>query len=871
MKKIVLFLMAICTATVLINAQTSGPVDFYGELQVSGNKLVGSKTNETPVQVKGVSLGWSNSGWESSHYFNANAVNAMVDLWKAEIIRVPIGYSEGGGYKSDASNITRVKAAVDAAIAKGVYVIIDWHSHSAHNEEDAAKQYFAEMAEEYGENDHVIFEIYNEPLEETSWSVIKTYANTIITEIRKHSDNLILVGTRSWSQLVSEPKNNKIDDANTAYVLHFYASQHTLDSYTSGGATFRNETISALDNDLAVFVSEYGTVDANGNGDHSDEKSNKWHDFLDTHKISSCAWQLSYKNEGSAFFTKNFEQSVSENFIKPENLKATGLYLYDKLSEWAEVAPWRNSKPCTNVHKITYLTGNDATTIAEGSVCDGEFAVKPKKDPVRAGYEFIGWLHNATLYNFQTPVTADLTLTAQWQACTQIAITFESNNIIVKTIEICKGTKVEKPENPGNPPNSSEVFVGWETENGILFDFKSAVLENTTLIARWAEPLPYQIAFTFENDDIDKAYPSSSWNDSPNMLVKENPKSSDGNARALKFTPQNWNTAVEFNVVLPVGKTWEDVSGVSIDVYTAAAGTNDANLNKNFEIGINTHKAGTTTTHENDQIPIAEAGKWKTTFIPASSFGSVTAGNSFKLHLGVNYNEDVYYFDNIKVVVPFKIVLNANSREVVNALIQVNPGEALPTLPIPTHSNVSYEFLGWYSDNTTFTNQYFGNEIVQQDITLYAKWKHTHDFSKKNTDVAPTCSSKGEGHYSCPICGAIGDSYEIAELEHNYIWIVDPNNADREIEVCADCREESGNTREREETGVEELHEKTIFAYPNPTTGVVYLSEQSNVQLFNNLGQLLFKGNVQSLDISGFERGIYVLRVGETSIQIIKE
>ena len=202
-KRLLLILMTAFAVCWQVNA---GPVSCYGKLQVNGKDIIGSKTN-CIVQVKGVSMGWSNTGSLSAGYFNANTVKAMVDLWNAEIIRVPLGIGSNGGYPGSLANKTRVENVVDAAIAKDVYVIIDWHSHSAHNEIEMieAKAFFSEMAEKYKNNDHVIFEIYNEPLS-TDWNTIKSYADEIVVAIREHSDNLILVGTRKYSQCLHDIK-----------------------------------------------------------------------------------------------------------------------------------------------------------------------------------------------------------------------------------------------------------------------------------------------------------------------------------------------------------------------------------------------------------------------------------------------------------------------------------------------------------------------------------------------------------------------------------------------------------------------------------------------------------------------------------------
>ena len=57
-----------------------------------------------------------------------------------------------------------------------MYVIIDWHSHKAEDNEKEAIEFFTKMATKYGKHPNIIYEIYNEPLK-VSWDdVIKPYA-----------------------------------------------------------------------------------------------------------------------------------------------------------------------------------------------------------------------------------------------------------------------------------------------------------------------------------------------------------------------------------------------------------------------------------------------------------------------------------------------------------------------------------------------------------------------------------------------------------------------------------------------------------------------------------------------------------------------
>jgi endoglucanase len=334
--------------------KTGSPVTSYGKLQVKGKYLTGSKTGGKPIQLKGVSLFWSNTNWFGDKFFNDYTVNALVDDWKAEVVRVPMGYDVPGGadyngsYLADKTeNMERVRAAVDAAIAKGVYVIIDWHSHRAHQNPEDAKIFFEEMARDYGSYDHVIFEIFNEPINEF-WPELKAYAEEIIPVIRNHSSNLILMGTRFYSRHVQEVVGDALSDNNVAYVLHFYAHNHYLNRYVQNTTdpSFKEAVEQALDAGLHIFISEYGTVNSNGGqgehlNSHHAEHMDEWLAFMDENKISSCSWSVNNKNEGASTFKPTFIPGPDANYADPENMTASGLYIFNMLNEWAKKAPWR--------------------------------------------------------------------------------------------------------------------------------------------------------------------------------------------------------------------------------------------------------------------------------------------------------------------------------------------------------------------------------------------------------------------------------------------------------------------------------------------------------------------------------------------------
>ncbi|MEP4495140.1 MAG: glycoside hydrolase family 5 protein, partial [Ekhidna sp.] len=290
MKVLITFL---CTICILFGGVAQTPVETHGALSVMGNQIV-NKDGQA-VSFAGNSLFWSNTGWGGEDFYKPAVVEWLHADWNTTIVRAAMGVDENGGYLSDASNSQKVKTVVDAAIDLGIYVIIDWHSHHAEDYEEEAIAFFEEMATLYGDNEHVIYEIYNEPLNTTSWSnSIKPYAEAVIAAIRAiDNDNLIIVGTSTWSQDVDIASNNPIMGySNIAYTLHFYAGTH--------GQSLRNKAQVALNNGIALMVTEWGAVNANGDGSVDASETQLWMDFLQENNISHCNWALNDKNEGAS-------------------------------------------------------------------------------------------------------------------------------------------------------------------------------------------------------------------------------------------------------------------------------------------------------------------------------------------------------------------------------------------------------------------------------------------------------------------------------------------------------------------------------------------------------------------------------------------
>jgi len=261
-------------------------IDIHGLLEVNGNRIV-NKNNE-PVSLAGNSFFWSNDGWGGEKYYNSEVVSWLKEDWNTSIVRASMGVEDPGGYLDNkTANKDRVKIIIDAAIQEGIYVIVDWHSHHAEDYLDEAIIFFEEIASLYGDNDNVIYEIYNEPLD-ISWSeTIKPYAISVISAIRAiDPDNLIVVGTPEWSQRIDLAAADPIIGfPNIAYTLHFYTVYHHQ--------WLRDRASAALDDGIAIFVSEWGSIGYS----IVDTEANNWMTWCFTNKIIHCNWAVNDKEE----------------------------------------------------------------------------------------------------------------------------------------------------------------------------------------------------------------------------------------------------------------------------------------------------------------------------------------------------------------------------------------------------------------------------------------------------------------------------------------------------------------------------------------------------------------------------------------------
>ncbi len=321
------------------------PVENHGRLKIVGTDICDEFG--TPVQLRGMST-HGLQYYYRSYKDNETMVKALAEDWGADIIRLSMYANEGGYIPNNGSdNRPTFKALIDQMIGYaekyGLYAMIDWHMLSPGDpniDADHAEEFFTYMANKHGSKKNVIFEICNEPNNmgaydddwnhdplpyKVTWSeYLKPYAERIIPVIRAKSENLVVVGTPEYASQPNAVIGDPLDADNVIYTMHFYAGSH--------GSSYQNNVKKAIDAGIPVFVTEFGTQEASGDGENDWGSSDSWMTFMNDNNISWCNWNMSDDSRSGAVYENDMWPDDNQAaYSDPAYLKASGEWILDKI------------------------------------------------------------------------------------------------------------------------------------------------------------------------------------------------------------------------------------------------------------------------------------------------------------------------------------------------------------------------------------------------------------------------------------------------------------------------------------------------------------------------------------------------------------
>ena len=331
----------------------------------------------------------------------------------------------------------------------------------------------------------------------------------------------------------------------------------------------------------------------------------------------------------------------------------------------------------------------------------------PVSTLTREGYTLEGWYTDSDFknkYNFDTPVTAALTLYANWTINTY-TITYSSVNGEAPTDKTVNwGTKLSE-DDLAKITAEGWVFNGWKIgDTGTYATTETTVTDNITLTADWSIA---QITISYETTH--GTTPETQTVDYGTILATAHLEEieADGydfNGWFLEGKAAEAGTTLKANITLTASWT-------SKTYYITYNGVEDAdNPNDTPEYTI-----------ESDAITLADASKDGYTFKGWFSTETFDEGTeATEIAKGSTGNKTFYAK---WTPITYNIVYNLDGGENPAAAVETYTIEDEVTLPTPEKSG--YTFLGWYDAETD------GNKVETISVgstenkEFWAKWSQT--------------------------------------------------------------------------------------------------------------------------------------------------
>lgn len=144
-------------------------------------------------------------------------------------------------------------------------------------------------------------------------------------------------------------------------------------------------------------------------------------------------------------------------------------------------------------YTVSFDFGNEIKTV---SVKENELVTKPM-NPIKSKYSFLGWYKDNELYDFDTPVTSDFTLSAKFElARVNVKLNLDGGTGIAE-IEINKGDKLKI----ANPTKFGFNFVSWMNDE-IVFDLNTPINEDIELTAKWEPKIYVRVKFDTDGGTV---------------------------------------------------------------------------------------------------------------------------------------------------------------------------------------------------------------------------------------------------------------------------------------------------------------------------------------------------------------------------------
>ena len=444
-----------------------------------------------------------------------------------------------------------------------------------------------------------------------------------------------------------------------------------------------------------------------------------------------------------------------------------------------------------STHTVTFQDW-DGTGLKTETVNHGAAATAPA-DPSRTGYTFTGW--SAAFAN----VTADLTVTAQYDA-NEYTVSFESNGgSAVAAVQADYGTKLTAP---AAPTRDGYSFDGWYKDAGLTtawdFGTDTVPVDGMTLYAKWTiktytvtfqdwdgtglktETVNHGTAATAPANPTRTGYTFTGWSAAIANVTADLTVTAqyDANEYTVSFESNGGSAVADVQadystkLTAPAAPTrdgytfggWYQDAGLSTawNFSTDSIPANDMTLYAKWTIktytvtfqdwdgtGLKTE----TVNHGAAATAPANPSRSGYTFTGwSAAFANVTADTIITAQYSVN---------------AYTVSFESNGGSAV-AAVQADYGTKLTAPAAPTREG--YRFDGWYKDAGLTTRWIFSTDTMPANaITLYSKWTAVYKVTYNgNGHTSGSVPADGAAYEHAATAAVLGNTGSLARSGYTF-------------------------------------------------------------------------------------------------------
>ena len=139
------------------------------------------------------------------------------------------------------------------------------------------------------------------------------------------------------------------------------------------------------------------------------------------------------------------------------------------------VAQWSKDSDPTTYYRVTF-DSDGGSSMSPRYVQEG-YTMSAPIEPTKEGHTFDGWYLGDEPFDFNTPITSNITLKAHWKL-NEYTVSFDSDVPLQKVRHGMTATE------PAAPFKEGHTFDGWYLGDD-LYDFGTSVTQDISLTAHW--------------------------------------------------------------------------------------------------------------------------------------------------------------------------------------------------------------------------------------------------------------------------------------------------------------------------------------------------------------------------------------------------